>query len=119
MRADGYAAAEGLLDRQTHRLGIASVPATRHIGRGDGLHQRFLDSFDNRFGHLAHVAIQIDLEPGVLHARINSFDASHLSCSAKSVRAVSNSAGTNRISSRGFNCPRLAKSAEITLAIFG
>src|SRR5260370_31295955 len=95
------------------------MPAACDIDRRDRAHQLFLRAVGNRFRHLAHVAIQVNLWLAAFHSKINSSDAKSSSCSFNSPSAVPHSTRSNRISSRGRSCPQLGKSAEITLPIFG
>src|ERR1700682_6651734 len=114
MRADGQLPAKRLLNRCRHGLLVAGMAAAGDVDRSKRGHQRFLGAISNGLRQLAHVAIEVDAD----HPRIRSSDVSNFSCSTNRERAVSQSTRSKRISSRGRSCPRLCRSAEITLAIF-
>src|SRR5205807_2393842 len=111
--------AKRLLDRCLHGFYVARMPPAGHVDRRKRGHQRFLRAVGNGLWQLAHVAIQIYISMSAPHSKISSPEAIHSSCSRNRDRAVSHPTRSNRISSRGRSCPRLWKSAEITLAIFG
>src|SRR5580704_267317 len=115
MRPHGHAMPQRLLDCRAHHLFIARVPAASHIRRRHKLHQRFLAPIRQHLRQFAHVAIQIH----ALHANSRSSEPSNTCCSIHNSRAAVSDTSSNRIVSRGRNCPTQCKSAPITFAIFG
>src|SRR6266571_6262823 len=115
MRPQRELPAKRLLDRGLHGLSVARMAPAGDVDRSERRNQRFLSPVGNGLRQLTHIAIQIH----ALHPKINSSAASSFSCSWSRDRACSQPIGSNRSSSRGRSCPTPARSAEITLAIFG
>src|SRR5713226_3269780 len=113
MRADGQIPPECLFDRRLHGLLVTGVTTAGDVDRSKRRHQRLLSAIGNSLGELPHIAVKIDAP----HSRITPSGDSRFSCSLSKFLAASHETSSNRISSRGRSCPRLARSAEITFAI--
>jgi hypothetical protein len=70
MRPHGDVVLFGQDDGLAHNPGIARVKATRHVGRGDALHQRLVLAHRPRAERLAEIRIQVDLHAHSILRRI-------------------------------------------------